>query len=268
VNRNSIPIVALIGFLSSAGSAQEPPLRHFAVASIKERAFTPGRMGVGFRPGGRMVSEMAPVQLLLAVAYGLQEKQIEFTAGVSAEVLKAFYDIEAVPDPDAIPSLGDSRVQREFLQSLLADRFQLRVHTEKRELPVYAMVVAKGGLKLQKSPARDCAAQPSPCRWLKAGPGSGFTGQSVNLQSLAEMLSLFQERTVLDQTHIEGRFDIDLAPFSRGAATPGTVIDGVPADLVAPALSTVLQAAGLRLEPQKQLLDVLIVDHLETPAPN
>ena len=90
----------------------------------------------------------------------------------------------------------------------------------------------------------------------------------MTLQSLAQQLTFFADRNIANKTGIEGMFDIHLPPYSRGAATPGTLIDGVPADLSAPSLSVVLEEIGLRLEPQKQLFDVFVVDHVEKPSAN
>jgi uncharacterized protein (TIGR03435 family) len=252
-------------------AAQNQPLK-FEVASIKERPFTPGVMGVEFQSGGRMVAMMAPLPLLITSAYGILPAQLQFSPNLPDAALKLFYDIEAKPEANAIPS---GRVSREsarklelMLQTLLADRFKLKMHTEKRELPIYALVVDRGGLKLQKASDRDCAATPSPCHWVTVGPASGAIGQSVTLESLAAQLTGFTDRDLVDKTGITGTFDIHLPPFSRGAPTPGTIVDGAPVDLSAPSLASVLHEVGLRLEPQKQVLDVYVVDHIERPSAN
>ncbi len=161
------------------------------------------------------------------------------------------YDIEAKPGAGTIPpgrlSRESIRKMESMLQSLLADRFKLKMHTEKKELAIYALLVDKNGLKLQKALDRDCDVIPSPCRFSRIGPASGVTSQSVTLQSLAENLTTFTDRSIVNKTGIDGRFDINLPPFSRGAATPGTLADGVPVDLNSPSLATVLQEVGLRL---------------------
>jgi len=257
-------LVSLLAF-----PAQERPA--FEVASIKGHEFSPGFLGMEFQPGGRVVATQMPVQLLIISAYNILPAQLEFAANMPDEVLKTVYDIEAKPGPNAIP-LG--RLTREskhklelMLQALLADRFKLKMHTEKKELPVYALLVDKNGLRLSKAPDRDCDVTPSPCRFQTVGP-NGTIGQSVTLQALAENLTFFQERSIMNKTGIEGRFDIKLPPYSRGAQTPGTLVDGAPADLNAPSLAAVLQEVGLRLEPQKELLDIYIVDHIEKPSAN
>jgi uncharacterized protein (TIGR03435 family) len=143
------------------------------------------------------------------------------------------------------------------------------MHTVKKELPVYAMVVDKNGLKLPKAPDRDCDGTPSPCRFTQMGPSSGIHGRSVTLESLANNLTgFFVDRGIINKTGVDGRFDIDLPPYSRGAQTPGTLVDGVPADLNTPSLAAILQDVGLRLEQQRQLMDIYVVDHVEKPSEN
>jgi uncharacterized protein (TIGR03435 family) len=100
------------------------------------------------------------------------------------------------------------------------------------------------------------------------GPASGIVGQSISLESLADNLNGFTDRSIMNKTGVEGSFDIKLPPFSRGAQTPGTTVDGAPADLSAPSLPAVLQEVGLRLEPQKEVLDVYVIDHVEKPSVN
>jgi uncharacterized protein (TIGR03435 family) len=249
--------------------AQERPA--FEVASIKEHPFVPGLVGVDFQPGGRLVSHQAPLSMLIWAAYDILPSQVEFVPDVPKATLQTLYDIEAKPEANAIPPGRLSRENRRkvelMLQSLLAERFKLKIHTEKRELSIYALVVDKGGLKLAKAPERDCDVAPSPCRFSTIGT-SGTIGQSVTLEALAQNLTFFADRSVLNKTGIEDRFDINLPPFSRGAATPGTLADGVPVDINTPSLGAMLQDVGLRLESQKQLMDVYVVDRIEKPSAN
>jgi uncharacterized protein (TIGR03435 family) len=242
----------------------------FEVASIKEREFRPGLMGVGFQPGGRMIANQAPVQLLITAAYNIAPAQLQFAPNLPKDALQALYDIEAKPEANAIPpgrlSRDSERKLELMLQTLLADRFKLRMHTEKKEMAVSALLADKGGVKLPKAPARDCDAEPSPCRWISVG-ARGIDGDSVTLQSLADQLSNFAQ-TFVDKTGIADRFDIHLSGFVRGAQTPGTLVDGDPADLNAPSLTAILKDAGLRVESQKQLTDIYVVEHVEKPSSN
>jgi len=260
----------LVGLVLIA--AQERPA--FDVASIKERQFVSGSIvGVEFQAGGRVVATMAPVPLLITFAYDLLPSQLEFAPAVRNDpALMTFYDIDARPEAGTFPPGRMSREGpdkvRAMMRALLAVWLKVRMHTEKKDLPIYALVVAKGGLKLQTAPARDCALRPSPCRWVAVGPASGAVGQSVTLAGLADQLSPFQGRSIVNKTDVEGLFDIRLPPFSRGATIPGTLADGAPVDATAPSLEAVLEEVGLRLEPGRQLLDVYVVDHVEKASPN
>jgi uncharacterized protein (TIGR03435 family) len=243
----------------------------FEVASIKPHEFSPGLMGVDFQPGGRVIATQVPLPLLILSAYHILPAQLQLPSNLPDEIFKVVFDIEAKPEANAIPP---GRLSHEsehklelMLQTLLADRFKLQMHIEKKELPVYALLVDKNGLKLPKAAERDCDVMPSPCRWERVGI-NGTIGHSVTLQSLAEELTFFQDRGILNKTGIEGRFDIELPPFTRGAQTPGTLVDGRPADLSAPSLAAVLQDVGLRLEPRKEIFDIYIVDHIEKPSAN
>ena len=244
----------------------------FEVASIKEREFRPGLVGVEFQPGGRIIANQSPIQLLIMAAYRILPAQLQFEPNLPKDVLQAFYDIEAKPEANVIPpgALSPDNKQKleSMLQALLVDRFKLRMHTEKKELPVYALLADKGGIKLPKAPVRDCDATPSPCRWLSIG-ARGIDGDSVTLRSLADQLSGFVgQQTFLNQTGIEDRFDIHLPGFLRDAQTPGALVDGVPADLNAPSLAAILKDVGLRLESLKQFMDVYVVEHVEKASGN
>jgi len=256
--------------LRSQSSAEEKS--SFEVASVKEHPFAPGFVGLDFQPEGRFVARMAPLQMLIWSAYDILPAQLQF-AGEVPEALKTNYDIEAKTAPGAIPS-GASRRDSErkmalMLQSLLADRFKLKMHIEKKEQPVYALLVEKNGLKLPKAPDRDCSVRPSPCGWRgQNGPASGINGVSVTLKDLAESLTFFSDRSIWNKTGIEEMFDIHLPPYLRGAPTPESTVDGVPVDLNTPSLATVLHEVGLRLEPQRALLDIYVIDHVEKPTSN
>jgi hypothetical protein len=93
-------------------------------------------------------------------------------------------------------------------------------------------------------------------------------GRLIATMAPLQMLSALEDRSVLDKTGVAGEFDVSLPAFSRLAQTAGTIADGVPVDVTAPSLSTLLQEIGLRLEPQKQLMDVYVIDNVEKPTVN
>ncbi|HTX38612.1 MAG TPA: TIGR03435 family protein [Bryobacteraceae bacterium] len=141
----------------------------FEVASVKphqptDRQFATPR----FLPGGRFTSH-APLALVIAVAYDLSVQGVPRMSGGPDWIssLDSVYDIEATVPKDALPATlsRKDRIDRErsMLQALLADRFKLVVHREMKEMPVYALIVGKGGPKLEKADIdeKDCPATPA-----------------------------------------------------------------------------------------------------------
>ncbi len=157
-----------------------------------------------------------------------------------------------------------------MLQTLLADRFKLTFHKEQKVLPSYALLVAKGGLKLHPSETE------GRLRMMMGPKGRHLTG-TVTMQSLADALSNFMDRSVVDMTETKGNFDIDLewsddgqqgGRFMRGPGGPegGARPEGGPHDesADAPTIFTALQEKlGLKLDPRKESLDVLIIDNAD-----
>ena len=157
-----------------------------------------------------------------------------------------------------------------MIRKLLVDRFQLKFHTEKKELPVYAMVVAKNGPKLAVS-----AADPD------AFPGIGFgrepgvislVGRNTGLNGVANGLqSNILDKPVVDQTGLTGRYDFQLrfSPDATQLANFGG-IEANSADLnLPPDIFTAFeQQLGLKLQATKAVVDVMVIDKIERPSPN
>src|SRR5215831_1830953 len=188
--RISLVVAIIAGLLSTTLSArqQQELTPAFEVASVKPKGKFPvggAVVGVESFPGGRLVGTNAFPFLLVQQAYNIFPTQL---SNAPEWFFNTMYDVEAKPAPGAIPpgrlNRESTRKVRLMLQQLLADRFKLKLHTEKKELSIYALLVDKNGLKLQRAPDRDCDATPSPCRWGGGGPASGFSGQSVTLESL------------------------------------------------------------------------------------
>jgi bla regulator protein BlaR1 len=268
--------IAAIGVPLIVG-AQAPPARpEFEVASIKPTKFAPGLIGVQFLPGGRIHVAQAPVSLLITAAYHISAQQIEWPKPLPP-MLETFYNIDAKAPSSATSQGTPDPVARQqlvlMLQSLLADRFKLRLHHETKELAVLALLVAKNGPTLVKAADRDCTEAPSipnPCHVFPGGPARGAVAKMVTMSDLADYLSLFMQRLVVDRTSIRGNFDIELPPWSRGTEVTARAADAglEPApDPSSPSIFAVLQdRLGLRLESSKSQMDVLVIDHVEKPS--
>jgi len=162
---------------------------------------------------------------------------------------------------------------RLMLQNLLADRFKLVLHRERKELQMYELVVGKNGLKMKES-AVDPAAmpvnnglQPPP---LRGGPPPGYhgpfnlTGTGISMERLVALLSGEIDVPITDGTGLKGEYDITLhalvgsnPPVSEGSDPVPSLFDAVQSQL------------GLKLVPKKDMIDILIVDRMEkTPTDN
>nr|WP_254059710.1 TIGR03435 family protein [Granulicella sp. L46] len=199
-------------------------------------------------------------------AYGVPDARI---LGGPKWLASERFDIQAEIEPSVAEQVRKlSRDQRKLrmqaaFQQLLADRFHLQVHWDTQELPVYALVVAKNGSKLQlpKKPERG------------SGTSSGnglIEGNNLTLPEVAQALT--QEasadlgRVVLDKTRIAGRYDITLKWTPDTDSNPTTDSSAIDAG---PSLFTAIQEQlGLKLEPSKGPVEVLVVDNVEMPSEN
>jgi uncharacterized protein (TIGR03435 family) len=232
----------------------------FEVATIKpSKPDTPGR---GFTVRGRTFSTVnTTLSSLVTFAYGLHPRQL---TGAPSWVETDKYDLTAQPDGEGQPS---EKQLRSMLQKLLADRFKLSFHREKRELAVYAIVVDKSGSKLTKN-------ETDP----NGLPGLFFRGLGVlpaRNATMADLAGLLQgvvlDRPVVDQTGLTGRFDFTLTwtPDETQFGELGIKVPPPPDGATAPGLFTAMQEQlGLKLESIKAPVDVLVVDRVEKPTDN
>jgi uncharacterized protein (TIGR03435 family) len=167
----------------------------FEVASIKtsEPGSTP--KGVGFLPGGGFRATNAPVSRLIQAAYHIEDFQLSGGPGWTESEL---YNIEAKPG-----SACTRDQTRAMLQTLLADRFKLKRRRETKELPVYTLVVAKNGPRLEEL-KREPTDQDGNFRW----GGGRISGVGASMADLAGVLTNVTGRPVLDRTGLTGIFDL------------------------------------------------------------
>ena len=248
-----------------------PPVRmpadakpEFVVATIKPSRPDAPRGGYGIR-GQDVTTTNVTVNWMIKLAYNVHANQI---AGAPSWVDSERYDTVGRSDTPGEPSRDQMKL---MIQKLLVDRFQLKFHTEKKELPVYAMVVAKGGPKISVS-----AGDPN------AFPGIGFGrepgvislfGRNTGLNGVANGLqSNILDKPVVDQTGLTGRYDfqlrftpdaIQLANF--GGLGPANAADPNPPPDIFTAFE---QQLGLKLQATKAVVDVMVIDRIERPSPN
>jgi uncharacterized protein (TIGR03435 family) len=255
----------------TAWTIPEPPARLtpmaadaspvFEVATIKpSRPDTPGKL---FSVRGRLFSTSnTSLSDLITFAYGLHARQI---SGGLAWLETEKYDLSGQPDREGQPNEKQWKV---MVQKLLADRFKLTFHHEKRELAVYAIVVGKPGPKLTKSEGDPNGLPSLIFRGLGVLPA-----RNASMADLAGVLQMaVLDRPVVDQTGLPGRYDFSLTwtPDESQFGGLGVRVPPPTADATAPpGLFTAIQEQlGLKLESTKAPVDVLVIDRVEKPSDN
>jgi len=277
---------------SPAAASAPPPA--FEVVSIKPDHGDPRRIMIGMQPGGRFSAMNITVKFLLQEAYGMKDSQI---SGLPGWAETEHYDIEAKPEDSFVEQNRklnrdeDQARVRLMLQGMLADRFQLKVHRESQETPVYALLVARNGPKMKESNQQEDVPLPSDAFAHRAqGPpnlspegfpahpnvpatGAGIfttigtkgirlTARQRTMHDLANALTAGASRPVVDETGLTAKYDFVLTFFRPGATTP----DG---EALPEIFSAIQSQLGLRLESQKRAVETLVIDHVErTPTAN
>jgi uncharacterized protein (TIGR03435 family) len=204
--------------------------------------------------GRHLVIQRQTVETMLMAAYGLQKNQI---ADAPKWVREDNFDADGVPDVDGQPSLQQFQ---SMIRKLLLERFGLKTHLERRELPVFALRVAKDGPKLKSPGNRGNSVNQ---QQVHAGEGYrtlDFT--STSMQDLTVMMLQYIDRPLVDQTGLKGQYDFTLKYTYDDTRAPA---DGT----VPPGLFTAIQEQlGLKLEPVKAPAEVLVIDHVEQPSAN
>lgn len=259
---------------NSAQQAANPTagISRFAVATVKPNLLNDGRWRLRFTPDGYSALGVS-VHLLLQDAYGIYDDSR--ILGEENWVKSNKYDLEAKVDPGDAAAFQKLNLnqRRLLLQALLADRFKLAAHMDKKERPVYALVIAKNGPKLDETkPADDPAGATNRCHAVvtRSRPGQ-LTTVCDTTTDLAQLLSQRLDRIVVDQTGLSGRYDfkLDWTPDKASPFTNPAKVTTTPTDSSGPSIFTAVQEQlGLKLEATKGLVDVIVIDHIEPPSEN
>jgi uncharacterized protein (TIGR03435 family) len=152
-----------------------------------------------------------------------------------------------------------------MLQTLLAERFGLQVHWEKREVPVFALTLGKGPLKLRKSSETSGGGSVQTVPVQDGSRRTTLNMAATSPQEAADTFSWYFDRLVVDRTGLKGDYDWSIEyEEDPDARIPGNPFSG----LTTSALSKALQSVGLRLESTKAPIQVLVIDHVEKPSEN
>lgn len=244
------------------GLAQPTAAPAFEVASVKAVDLPPGTFPFGDRAApaihisGNRVTTRASISGLVLAAYDLKGFQISSAPDwTDRRGRLQLYDISAKTEGEGTPTLDQVR---QMLRTMLADRFQLKLHSETKELPVYDLVVGKNGPKLKES-AGDTS-PPRPATF--SGPLIRLNLSNTSMADLIRYLGANVDRPVLDKTGLTGRYDFTLE-FTR---SPGVALDSPDADNSI--FSAVQLQLGLKLVAAKEPTEIFVVDHAERPSAN
>jgi uncharacterized protein (TIGR03435 family) len=270
--------------------AQTPARPTFDVASVKTNTSGAGMIMIGPPTGGRFRATNATLKILVGLAYKMQNFAI---SGGPGWIDSEHYDIEAKATD---PNLTIDQM-RPMLQALLEERFQLKIHTEKKDVPVYALLSGKNGVKLPAAKEGGCVVfdaknpppppapgrggagapvnlGPPPCGGLMIGPFQ-MQGGNISMTQFVGGLSNLLGRPVLDKTGLTGTFDLHLEyspeglAMGRGGMPMPPPPPGAAPDTSSPTIFTAVQEQlGLRLESQKAPDDTLVIDHAEKATEN
>jgi uncharacterized protein (TIGR03435 family) len=277
--RNLKPAVAILIIAASGMFAQSPAARpafdEFEVATIKPTA--PNFLGrfIRMESTHQLVAKGHALNTLIAAAYNLNPRAI---SGGPAWIESDHYDILAKAPGEVRPNLDE---QMAMLRKLLADRFKLTFHREKKEMSIYALTVAKGASKMTGSNVTgskvkasavspdDSPIGPPPLIFVVTPP---VVRLPARYATMAELASVFQrgalDRPVVDKTGLPGRYDFDLE-FTPDETQFSGMLGRPPSDAPLPGLfAAIQQQLGLRLEATKGPVDVLVVDRAERPSEN
>lgn len=242
---------------AAPGATTSPVLPSFEVATIKPAMG--GIAGFVTYSGGRMRCAFCNLDMLLIFAFDVQPYQIVGAPDWGHH--SDGYSIDAIP-PDSSelrnlklssPTNALTSEQRQMLQSLLMERFQLKFHRESKIGAVYVLTKGSGELKLQAPKDKDS----SPGVWMAS---DGLVGQNTSMPLLAARLSDILQRPVLDETGLSGTFDFKSAALGDDPKASYQ-------DIVASIL-TAIQEMGLKLNSAKGPVETIVIDHLERPSAN
>jgi bla regulator protein blaR1 len=241
-------------FAQSATSERGPK---FEVASIKPSDPSAGGFRIQTAPGGRLIATGVTVKFLIQQAYGIRDFQI---VGGPGWIDTQRFDLNATSD-EATAGQRDAMQLR--MQELLADRFQLKFNRETRELPIYSLVIAKGGPRLLESTVGP--------EGRNMGLGRGkLVVKGAGTAMLAIQLSQTLGRRVVDKTGLTGNYDFKLEWTPEGQPVGPKDGDAPPSvESSGPTIFTALQEQlGLKLESTKGPVEVLVIGRVEKPTEN
>lgn len=251
----------------------------FATTTItRSRSADPSNLRMRVLENGDLIANAVPVVMLLSYAYDVPVNSSSRFSPLPDWAILERYDIEAKAPADTVtPDLpvgeARSRIQR-MIRKMLADRFRLVVRVEYKTTSVYALTVASGGSKLQKSliAEKDCTfdTNPTGCHNFVPGFGHPLYAGAINMDDLAHYIENWTDLPVVNRTALSGLFTANtegwlpmrLPPPPPNAAPDVNHFAGLPS------IFTVLGTLGLELRRQEEIMPKYAVEQIERPAIN
>jgi uncharacterized protein (TIGR03435 family) len=235
----------------------------FEVATIKPSDPASKGQTVTLR-GAEVIATNATVRDLINLAYWLHPKQV---GGGPAWMESEKYDMAGKPDAPGQPNVDQMKT---MIQKLLADRFQLKYHFEKRDLPAYAVTITKAGAKIIRS-QDDPKGLPG-FYFGRAAGGTTLTFRNSPMSQVTAILQNFLDKPVVDQSGLSEKYDftltftLDPAQALRLGGAPPAAADNP--DAAPDVFAAFQQQLGLKLESTKAPVDVMVIDRVEKPSEN
>ena len=252
-------LVLTAGRLTAMLSAQSMPegSERFEVVSIRPSGAGFVRPSTEFTPGGGVRAANVTLKMLIQLAYDIRPEQLPGGPGWTDS--EPYTVIAKAPQGPVLSAAAQQELTRKRLQALLSDRFHLALKREVNSAEGYVLAVEKKGHKMTLATGSDARRLRQVGRWE-------IRAEAVEMSLFARFLSVHLRATVVDRTGLEGGFNFHLN--WTPATLPSSIqsLDGLPEDSLIPAVQEQL---GLRLEKQKRMLPVVVVDHIEQkPAEN
>jgi bla regulator protein blaR1 len=294
VSKGAMKLLALVLLAVTTAIARSPAQTPqsappaFAVASIKPSPPpSGGSMFVdhGSRPGGQWFAQNTELLSILRTAYPAFSLPGQIVGGpdwVSSQRFDVNARAEGNPSSESMSAM---------LRQLLADRFSLKVRTEQRDVDVYALVLDRADRRLgpgmmqsttdcraieeARKKAAETGAPPTPAPNVGVKPQCGMRSTSMNcvqristgsmpVGAITTPIQSVVGRSVLDRTGLTGRWDIELQFMCPAGLQVAQDQPNAPASV----FTAVQEQLGLKLEPRKEKMDVLVIDHVQMPTPN
>jgi uncharacterized protein (TIGR03435 family) len=264
------------GLITVALAAQNAGTPAFEVVSVKRNVSGEQASSSIVQPGGRYSATNMTLRMLLKTAYSVHDDQI---AGGPDWLDSDRFDIIAKAATDRPTNVFRDEA-RVMLRSALTDRFGLELHRERREIPVYVLVLAARdgslGPNLRRSNPDECGKPARPFPGAAATPestgdrpcGSGFAragylaARAMDVSLLTGRLGAWTDRVLVDRTGLSGTFDWDLQ-WTPDALTP----DVTNSATAVPLVTALREQLGLRLEARREPSEVLVIDRVSRPVP-